>query len=68
MLTYRDLQLLRSVGFRVANSGYSWWGKDRYGNEWQAVIDDEQSAFIQFIGPNRVTKKLNRETFDQLFS
>lgn len=39
-----DQPMLSAAGFTSGWSGYSWFGKDRNGNEWQAMLD-EKSVF-----------------------
>lgn len=36
-----DQPMLSAAGFEAGFSGYSWFGKDRSDNEWQAHLDDK---------------------------
>jgi len=64
-----DLPVLMTVGFSAGWSGYSWFGKDRKGNEWQAYLDDKSLIAFrpqsgEFWG---APVRMKYEEFEQLF-
>lgn len=46
-LTYRDLPLLATAGFRYGMSGTTQFAEDRYGQEWQ-VQEGEENDYLLF--------------------
>lgn len=67
VLSYRDVPLLRSAGFKAGFSGHSWFGRDKAGDVWQAVEETAQPQLV-FISPSRESLMLTREDFDQMFT
>lgn len=68
-LTYRDIYLLGKHSFETA-SLWSWFGRDRTGQLWQAQ-EAEDNQLLQF---RKVHDKftegwesMNRQTFEELF-
>lgn len=65
-----DLPILMAAGFEAGFSGYSWFKKDRNGNEWQAYLDEKsvlsfRSNDGKHWGPSG---PLGHADFERLFS
>lgn len=64
-MTYRDIPVLRSAGFEV--EGGSWFARDKDGELWQ-VMEDDQSAALIFLKRPEATVRMSRHKFDELFN
>lgn len=67
-MTSYDISLLRDYGFVAGSSGTSWFGLDKYGENWQAyVIDgDHKITFVNELDRESIT--MERNTFEELFN
>jgi hypothetical protein len=66
-MTYRDIPILRSTGWKSSVSGYSWFGTDKDGNEWQASDDEDTSNLLTFRMLHGPSMRMDREKFSELF-
>jgi hypothetical protein len=64
-LTYRDLPVLRAAGFEPSWSGFSWFGTDITGQQWQA--EEDQDTGILMFHNSKETLMLTRDKFSELF-
>ena len=68
-LTYRDIPLLHSAGFR-GEGLWSWFGEDRWGQKWQAV-ESQDNDLLDFRtigeGPSGSWRSMNRQQLEELF-
>ena len=69
VLCHRDVSLLQSSGFQAA-SLWSWFGKDRHEQTWQAQ-EAEDNSLLQFrqVGHKSTGEwvHMNRQQFEELF-
>ena len=67
-LSYLDLPVLRSYGFVAGASGTSWFGKDRDGGEWQAVVSDSTNRLLNFTNLSTLKSvRMDRDKFSKTF-
>lgn len=67
-MTYRDIPVIRSAGFTPSASGYTWFGTDIHGNEWQVSEDEDTSNLLMFRRLYGPSTRMTRETFESLFN
>lgn len=66
-LTTFDIPMIREAGFKPSDSGASWFGVDKYGEQWQAYVVEGDSR-ITFVGTNdRTSVFMERERFEKQF-
>lgn len=65
-MNYLDIPVIRSAGFQSNWSGMSWFGKDRYGKEWN-VDEDLDTGLLVFDQTGVGSKNMTREEFSDLF-
>lgn len=63
-LNYRDIPLLRGAGFEVGPLAVSWFGRDKYGQQWQ-VWEEEDTGMLMF--DQMGTRLMSHEEFVDLF-
>ena len=67
-LSYLDLPVLRSHGFVAGASGTSWFGRDRDGKEWQAVVSDNTNRLLNFTNLATLQSvRMDRDKFSKTF-
>jgi hypothetical protein len=66
-MTYRDIPVLRSAGFEVGPSGWTWSKKDMDGNLWIVSEDEEDTNKLSFTMVGGPSVRLTRQRFDELF-
>lgn len=67
-LTTLDIPMLREHGFKSSDSGASWFGVAKDGEQWQAYVVDGDSR-ITFVGTNdRTSVFMDYETFYDKFN
>lgn len=68
-LGYFDLPLLLGQGFTFGIADSILWGKDKKGNEWQAVVDGQWIHFAQRLPKGNTTslKRMDRNEFHRCF-
>ena len=64
-LTYRDIPLLQSSGFKA--EGHSWFKHDKDGNLWQATDEDDSNLLTWRIIQGAASRRMSRELFEELF-
>lgn len=67
-MTYRDIPVLRSAGFEVSVSGWSWSKKDKDGNLWVVTEDEYDNNKLSFSMVGGPSVRMTRERFDELFT
>lgn len=65
-LSYLDVSLLNTAGWKTGVSGQSWFKDDKQGNSWQ-VYESDESPLLTFVGPSRESVNLTRDEYDSLF-
>lgn len=68
MMTYRDVPIIQSnKRFHTSTSGQSWFGDDKYGNQWH-VYPDEGGQYLVFSNRKSGSNTMTRAVFDDLFT
>lgn len=65
-MTYRDVPVVRAAAHDISSSGYTWYLRDKDGQQWSVSEDEDESNLLTFRLAS-ASIRMSREKFDELF-